>query len=216
MAQEYFCAYHSYLESMEPLGDAEIGRLFKALLVYSKTGAEPDLRGNERFIFPTMKQQIDRDAKKYEARCEQNRQNVLQRYTGADDGIRASAKPTKEKEKEKTKTKENTPPLPPSLGGCGPELNATFSDWLAYKSERRQGYKPTGLKALISRVEAAAQQHGEKAVIDLIRECMANGYQGIIWDRLKGDAAAGGKPKSDRDRIRTAEDYAKGRSFFDD
>lgn len=66
MAVEYFNAYHSYLKSIEPLNDAERGRLFTALLIYSATGAAPDLRGNERFLFPTMKEQIDRDAGKSE------------------------------------------------------------------------------------------------------------------------------------------------------
>lgn len=65
MAIEYFNAYHSYLKSIEPLNDAERGRLFTALLEYSSTGVTPDLRGNERFIFPTMKEQIDRDMQKH-------------------------------------------------------------------------------------------------------------------------------------------------------
>ena len=64
MAMEYFLAYHSYLESMEPLSDAERGRLFTALLEYSRTGVAPQLGGNERFIFPLVKAQIDRDRAK--------------------------------------------------------------------------------------------------------------------------------------------------------
>lgn len=65
MAREYFCAFHSYLKSIEPLNEAERGRLFTALLEYSSTGIAPELRGNERFIFPTMKEQIDRDINNY-------------------------------------------------------------------------------------------------------------------------------------------------------
>ena len=101
MAIEYFNAYHSYLKSIEPLNDAERGRLFTALLEYSSTGVTPDLRGNERFIFPTMKEQIDRDMQKYEAKCNKNRENVLRRYTSVNDGIRTDTKSTKEKAKAK-------------------------------------------------------------------------------------------------------------------
>ena len=75
MARDYVCLYHSYLKSIEPLNDAERGRLFTALLEYSSTGAAQELRGNERILFPTMKEQIDRDAAKYEARCAKNREN---------------------------------------------------------------------------------------------------------------------------------------------
>ena len=106
MAREYFAAYHSYLEAIEPLNDAERGRLFTACLLYSKTGEAPELRGNERFIFAGMKSQIDRDNQNYAARCDTNRENVLRRYTTVDDGIRPPTKPTKEKAKEKTKAKE--------------------------------------------------------------------------------------------------------------
>lgn len=105
MAREYFCAYHSFLKSIEPLNDAERGRLFTACLEYSMTGAEPELRGNERYIFPMIREQIDRDAKKYDARCEQNRNNILRRYTAEYDRIRTSTKPTKAKTKAKTKEK---------------------------------------------------------------------------------------------------------------
>jgi hypothetical protein len=90
MAREYFCAYHSFLKSIEPLNAAERGRLFTACLEYSMTGAEPELRGNERYIFPMIREQIDRDAKKYDARCEQNRNNILRRYTAEYDRIRTS------------------------------------------------------------------------------------------------------------------------------
>ena len=37
MAREYVCLYHSYLKSVEPLNDAERGRLFTACLTYSMT-----------------------------------------------------------------------------------------------------------------------------------------------------------------------------------
>ncbi|WP_295753546.1 DUF6291 domain-containing protein [uncultured Oscillibacter sp.] len=66
MPREYFCAYHSYIESMEQLTDAERGRLFTACLFYSKTGEAPQLSGNERFVFPAMRSQIDRDIQNYE------------------------------------------------------------------------------------------------------------------------------------------------------
>lgn len=75
MAREYFQAYHSYLQSLEPLNDAECGRLFRALLTYSATGTFEELRGNERFIFPTMRAQIDRDIQRYEKQSQKNAEN---------------------------------------------------------------------------------------------------------------------------------------------
>lgn len=80
MAREYVCLYHSYLKSVEPLNDAERGRLFTACLTYSMTGAEPDLRGNERFVWPTIREQIDRDTKKYSDFCKKQQENIRKRW----------------------------------------------------------------------------------------------------------------------------------------
>lgn len=75
MAREYFLAYHSYLNALEPLGEAERGRLFTALLTYSSTGQVPPLPGNERFIFPMMKGDIDRSTAAYQEVCQRNHEN---------------------------------------------------------------------------------------------------------------------------------------------
>ena len=119
MAVEYFNAYHSYLKSIEPLNDAERGRLFTSLLIYSSTGAVPDLHGNERFIFPTMKEQIDRDRQRYDDYCEKQRENVQKRwknhiptqcqtYGGISGNTNDTNDKAKEKEKAKDKAKDNT------------------------------------------------------------------------------------------------------------
>ena len=107
MAREYFCAYHSYLGAMEQLTDEERGRLFTALLAYSQTGEPQQLSGNERFVFPAMRDQIDRDSRKYASKCETQAQNARKRWDAtACNGIPRHAKYANEKEKEKTKAKE--------------------------------------------------------------------------------------------------------------
>lgn len=111
MAIEYFCAYHSYLDSMEELNDTERGRLFTACLIYSKTGEAPQLRGNERFVFPTLKAQIDRDKATYDSRCKKNSDNIRKRWnTDVYDGEQPCTNDTKTKEKAKVKAKDNIPP----------------------------------------------------------------------------------------------------------
>lgn len=75
MGREYFCAYHSFLEILTPYGDAECGRLFRAALKYSATGEEEEFRGNERFIWPTLKAQIDRDTRSYAEACSRKRES---------------------------------------------------------------------------------------------------------------------------------------------
>lgn len=194
MAREFFCSYHSYLKSIEPLNEAECGRLWKACMEYSSTGIEPELRGNERFVWPTIREQIDRDAAKYDAFCEKQRENIRKRWDtnvyGGKSGIPSYTKNTNEKEKEKEKKKETLPPYIPPQGdtGFGDELQSAFEAWIRYKIEKRQPYKPTGLKSLITEIRSNAAKHGEMAVADLINQCMASNWQGIIFDRLKAPA----------------------------
>lgn len=93
------------------------------------------------------------------------------------------------KTKTKTKTKRVSPPVSPSPGEVfGGALLEAVEEWLAYKREKRQGYKPTGLRSLLSQIRKKADTHGEEAVCALIRECMASNWQGIIWERLEKGA----------------------------
>lgn len=75
MARDFVCLYHSYLDAIQALGDAERGRLMTAMLEYSLTGAAGELGGNEKFIWPLIKAQIDRDTAKYETQCKRNSEN---------------------------------------------------------------------------------------------------------------------------------------------
>ncbi len=67
--------------------------------------------------------------------------------------------------------------------GFSPLLQAALEKWLAYKQERKEPYKPTGLEQLLNRAERIAHEHGDMALIAAIEGSMANGYQGIVWPK---------------------------------
>lgn len=71
---------------------------------------------------------------------------------------------------------------------------AKIEEWLQYKKERKETYQPTGLKSLLTQIENNISAHGEQRVINLITECMGQGYKGIIWDKLKKPQFNQGKP----------------------
>lgn len=73
------------------------------------------------------------------------------------------------------------------------ELGKAVADWLAYKTEKRQGYKPTGLQSLLTQIRNAAKEHGDAAVVKVIRDSMAANYQGIVFDRLSRNEKPGKK-----------------------
>lgn len=64
-------------------------------------------------------------------------------------------------------------------------LKLKLCDWFAYKTERKEAYKEQGMKSLLRQIENNQLMYGEKAVCDLIDDSMANGWKGIIFDRLK-------------------------------
>ena len=108
MPKSYIKVFIDLLDSIEPLDDAEKGRLFTALLNYAKDGKTPELPGNERFLFPMIKAQLDRDAASYEVRCETNRANgsLGGRPRKGSSETEKSQDKEKEKEKEEDKDKE--------------------------------------------------------------------------------------------------------------
>lgn len=71
----YIKLFVDYLDAVAPLGDAERGRLFTALLAYAGTGEVPELSGNERFLFPILRAQVDRDEAEYARFVEKQRSN---------------------------------------------------------------------------------------------------------------------------------------------
>ena len=99
--REYFHAYHSMLEAMRKLSDAECGRLFRGLLYYSMTEKQPDnLQGREELLFDVFSQQIDREIEKYNEKCKTNRKNITSRYQSLP-VVTSRNESYQEKEKEK-------------------------------------------------------------------------------------------------------------------
>lgn len=131
---EYLKVYTDFEQALEPYADAEAGRIFRAMLKYAEDGTEPNFRGNERFIWPTAKLNIDRTR----AEAERNSRNKTQRpsttvndrqrpATTVNDTQRPATTVNDSEPKRKEKEKENnTTPLPPPYEG---ELRAVAAVW---------------------------------------------------------------------------------------
>ena len=111
----YLKIYLDYLEATAPLDDAECGRLFRALLSYARTGAEPELSGNERYVFPLMKLHIDKNQESYDTVSEKRSAAAKLRWqTKSEEKANICSMQNanacnciEEKEKEKEKEKDN-------------------------------------------------------------------------------------------------------------
>lgn len=73
-------------------------------------------------------------------------------------------------------------------------LSDKIREWIAYKKAKKERYVEQGMKSLLKKISAQAHLKGDFAVMDLIDECMANNWKGIIWDKL--DAANSGNQRN--------------------
>lgn len=65
-------------------------------------------------------------------------------------------------------------------------------EWLKYKKQRREAYKPVSIKKFITQVKGYAEQYGEEAVMTVISDSIANGYMGVAFASIKGKKPNGG------------------------
>ena len=134
----YIKVFVDWLDAIEPLGDAERGRLFTSLLEYARTGAVPQLNGNERFIFPMMRAQVARDIAQMEATSENRgkRKKANEDLSNLSDKSNLSGKRTQEKDKDEDEDKEGSPPTPSQF------IPPNVIEVRAYCNERKNHVDP--------------------------------------------------------------------------
>jgi len=67
----------------------------------------------------------------------------------------------------------------------GETLNPIVDDWIAYKLEKNQPYRPRGLKSLLTQIQSTVDKYGADAAAHAINESMASNYQGIVWAKAQ-------------------------------
>ncbi|MBR3584819.1 MAG: hypothetical protein IKO00_02235 [Oscillospiraceae bacterium] len=85
MAREYVPVAFDYLEEMEPLSDADFGRLIRALILYARDGVPVELDGDCRFY---AKRVMNKDAH-YARRAEEEEEKAAKRSAHAKNAITA-------------------------------------------------------------------------------------------------------------------------------
>lgn len=200
---KYLKVFTDFADAMEELGDAERGRLFTAMLKYAETGAAPDFRGNERFIWPVAKLQIDRMAAECEGRAKTSRENGSKggrpkKTQGNPKNPLGFSKTQKSQDKDNDKDKDkenipsgnNTPPTPP--GGRVDVPEALMENWNGFCEMRKKIKKPLtdrAAKMILNELErlAPGDNHTKGLILDQsVKRCWQDVYP------LKGDKSAGG------------------------
>lgn len=207
--KEYIKLWLSYECYFEPYSDVEVGRLVRAMIKYKSSGEEPGFNGNERYIWPAIRREIDEASAAQEAKANANRENGkkggrpkktegLKNNPENPMGFSETQKTqrTRKKDKDIDNVNVNNPPIPP-LGtelGFGEELASVFDGWFKYRHERKADYETqTGINMFVALAKKNAAKYGESAVAELIQESMAANWKSVYWNKLEERKAQNGK-----------------------
>ena len=199
MERTQFTFYRSFASALKRIRkDADRAKAYDAICDYALDGKEPDLSGlpdAAAIAFDLIRPVLDTSKRKSEngkrganakREKEDSKPKAKQKQASSkskqnDSKPEANAKrgeTSSEKEKEKELENECYLPLTPSL-------REIVKQWVTYKAERKEAYKPTGLQKLVSQIANATEKYGEKAMADVIERSMAANYQGIVFDWLE-------------------------------
>ena len=187
---------------------------YDALVNYALYGEEPDLdkaADSVALFFEMAKPNLDSSKKKAEngkrggmAEAKGKREESASKPQAKPKQTASEKEKEVEKEDEKEKEVENecSIPIPPPpsqkpftrarceemiqevLGQHSEQLKQAVMAWTRYKIEKRDGYKETGYRSLLSQIRKNAEQYGDDAVADIISVSMSSNYAGIMFDRL--------------------------------
>lgn len=180
-----FTFYRNYYEIIKYLPTKDRLQLYDAILQYMFESKEPELKDLLKGIWVNIKMPLDN-----------NKKNII-------NGKKGGRPKTEEKPKNNPKetqiiTQKEPKPKANNISyflflisnnnyKYIKENNNIYNkiiEWLQYKQERKELYKEIGLNNLLKQIENNIDNYGEDNVIDLISECMANNYKGIIFNKI--------------------------------
>lgn len=211
---KYLKVFTDFASSLAPLSDAECGRLFKAMLEYAMSGQEPDLRGNERFVWPAAKASIDRDQQTYDRKAEGARKAARKRTSTIsydilqEKSISYDIVQDKDKDKDKDKEEEERAPAREGLTAPAPFMTPEECDRAAEQYDRvkttlvRVGIQPT-LQAMDTAMGLLAD-YGEERLLAALRTASDHDKKGgVNWPFVRRILEDKPKPAQEAESLYT-------------
>ena len=150
--QKGFVVYGDTCAVVDELTDEQAGKLFRGMLAYFTSGKAPKFDGVLKYVWIPIRQQMDRDKEKYDAKCEKNREkiqkywdevkantneyNSIQTYTNATNTKTKTNTNTKTKANTDTDTTTKTNAALKQQGGRGLDCDDDFNIWKQLDPEK--------------------------------------------------------------------------------
>lgn len=170
-----FTFYRDYFNLIDTISKRDKMEVLCAIVDYMFKDVEPNLNGHNLAIFNTLKAQMNLS------------KNNSKRRT--------KNKPIKNQEETEEEPKTNKTSVLYfkfyilsfiKENNYSNNMNLILEEWIKYKLERKEEYTKTGFSKLLTQIKNNVEKYGEQNIINLIEECMANNYKGIIFAKLKG------------------------------
>lgn len=196
-----FTFFESYYKALKKLSPDEIGEIVLAMGAYFFEDQEiPELDGVTGAVLEAIRPNIS-NSKAKATSGKRGGESKTESKTKANGKQKPSNKEIRIKDKElriKNEGEETKKESPSEIRkksateivkdrNLDPQLEEKVLEWLKYKAERKEGYKETGLNALITEIQNNADEYGINPVIKCINKSMGSNYKGIIFDGLKKD-----------------------------
>lgn len=177
-----FTFYTNYYELIKYLKDEERLTLYDSIMKYMFEDNTPELDGLLKGIWVNLKMPLD-----------------TSKNNAGRGGRKPKEKTDKKPIKNRTKTDRETDLKTNNISYFlflisnnkykyiykESSIYKNIIEWLEYKKERKETYKEKGLESLLKQIDNQCELYGEDNVANLINECMASNYKGIIFDKLK-------------------------------
>ena len=180
------------LKKVGLLSDAEAGKVLKMMAQYASNGNVPDdVPPVSAILFQAIQEDMEYFDTKYSKRCETNKRIAkerdearkenerLRKDTNVERTLNERSLNRKEKIENRKDNKDKSLIEKTIFFSDDARRNEAITRWLVYKKERGQTYKPTGLKAFITRLGNLSGGNGEVA-LKIVEQSMANNYSGVF------------------------------------
>ncbi|MBQ9023832.1 MAG: hypothetical protein IJ105_01270 [Bacilli bacterium] len=173
-----FTMYFDYFNLIDTLPLRDKATLLVAINDYMFKDIEPKLLGHNQAIFNTLKNQLNLSKSNSKRRTKKE----------------TETEPKENQKETETELQENKTSILSfkfyiynfKFINNNDLLISKIEEWINYKKQRKdKPYTEIGLNTLLKIIDKAVEEHGTDKVIDLIEECIANNYQGIIFEKLK-------------------------------
>lgn len=177
------------LKNIGLLSDDEAGKVLKMMAQYASSGNVPDdVPPVSAILFQAIQEDMEYFDTKYSKRCETNKRIAKERdearkenelNTNVERTLNERSLNRKEKRENRKDNKDKSLIEKTISFSDDAQMNEAITRWLAYKKERGQTYKPTGLKAFITSLGNLSGGNGEVA-LKMVEQSMANNYSGVF------------------------------------